>query len=81
MISGLYFGGRRGVLLTSKGNIIKMGWCLDSLHFATNIEILDSTTEIRNGRMRWVICAEDLNGLLHSVRSVYIFDCTAVRNA
>ena len=46
---------------------------------AADIKIFDPIAEIGNGRMSWIVGTEDLNGFLHSVRSVYIFDCAVVR--
>lgn len=37
---------------------------LDSLDLSTNIEFLHFVTEVCDGRVCWVICAEDLYGLL-----------------
>jgi len=78
IISELYFW-KESVLLTAEGNIVEMGRCLDSLNFAADIEIFDPIAEICNRRMSRIISTKDLNGLLHSVRSVNIFDCIAVR--
>jgi hypothetical protein len=66
-------------LPTAEGNIVEVGRCLDSLHLAADIKIFDPAAKIGNGRMSRIIGTEDLNGLLHSVRSVNIFNYAAVR--
>jgi hypothetical protein len=75
-----YIFGKRGLLLTAEGNIVEMSRCLNSLDFATDIEIFDSIAEVCNRRMGGIVGTEYFNGFLYSVRSVDIFDCTVVRN-
>lgn len=54
----------------SEGNVVKVGRSLDSLDLTADVELLDIVTEVSDGRMGNVICAEDLLSLVGLVRSV-----------
>lgn len=62
----------RGV---SEGNIVEVSGGLDSLDLSTNVEFLDLVTEVGDGRVGGVVGAENVDGLLNSVRGIDVLHC------
>ena len=59
---------------TAQSNIVEVCWQLDGLNLASDVVILDLGTQVSDGRVCGVVCAEDLDGLLHTVGLVDIVD-------
>ena len=63
---------------TTKGDIIEVSWRLDSLDLASDVVVVDLVAEVGNSRVRRVVCAEDLNGLLDHIRAIDVIDCAPI---
>ena len=67
---------RRGIkALTAESDVVEVSRGLDGLNLSTDIVLLNFVAEVGNGGMRWVVSAEDLDGLLHLVWTIDIVDC------
>lgn len=66
-------------IFTAKSDVVKVCWRLDGLHLSADIELFYLVAEVSNRRMCRIISTEDLNGLLHLVRSIHVLNCNDVR--
>ena len=62
------------MMLTSKGDIVKVCRCLDGLHLATDVVVFCVIAKVRHSRVSRVISAKDVDSLLDTIWLVNVVD-------